>query len=325
MKLEAIVGELLQSHECVMVPELGGFVAQYKSAQVHPITHLISPPAIQIGFNKHLNNFDGLLSSTVSQKLGISLMEANYEVAQWVKNIQSHLAQGHKALLPGLGVLWIDHQGQTQFIPTDELKQSAQHFGLQPVALTYIDSPAIALHNASNASRPAMGMKKWIAIGAAALTVGIGFFAYSSQHPQMDFAGIGNWGKTPVISQYMPRATQLTELQPEVASNTETELQKLWNTTAITHEAPITKTVQPESASSKNVWGKSWVVGGVFKTKENAELLLQSMKQKGFKNAVIIPFQDYYYACYGTASSEKDEALLRAQVQRVDPRAWTKR
>jgi hypothetical protein len=141
----------------------------------------------------------------------------------------------------------------------------------------------------------------------------------------MDFAGIGNWGKTPVISQYMPRATQLTELQREVASNTETELQKLWNTTAITHEAPITKTVQPESASSKNVWGKSWVVGGVFKTKENAELLLQSMKQKGFKNAVIIPFQDYYYACYGTASSEKDEALLRAQVQRVDPRAWTKR
>ncbi len=324
MNMEAIISELLQSHECVMVPELGGFVAQYKSAHVHPITHLIAPPSIQIGFNKHLNNFDGLLSSRVSQKLGITLMEANYEVTQWVKTIQTHLAQGHKALLPGLGVLWVDHQGQTQFIPSDDIKQSAQHFGLQPVSLHYINRPA-ARKETSITSRPMRDLKKWVAIGAAALTLGIGFFAYSTQHPQMDFAGLGSWGKTPVISLYHPHATQLAELQPEVASNTETEIQKLWNTTFVSHEEPIAKKVSPEKTTSQNVWGKSWVVGGVFKTKENAEVLLQSMKQKGFKNAVIIPFQEFYYACYGTASSEKDEAILRAQVQRVDPHAWTKR
>lgn len=324
MKMEAIISELLQSHECVMVPELGGFVAQYKSANVHPITHIIAPPSIQIGFNRHLNNFDGLLSSTASQKLGITLMEANYEVAQWVKTIQTHLAQGHKALLPGLGVLWIDHQGQTQFIPSDDTKQSAQHFGLQPVTLTYINRPAAHKETAIT-SRPMRDLKKWVAIGAAALTLGVGFFAYSTQHPQMDFAGIGSWGSAPVVSQYHPNATQLLDLQPEVASNTETEIQKLWNATEITHADPIAKKVNPEKTSAQNVWGKSWVVGGVFKTKENAETLLQSMKQKGFKNAVIIPFQDFYYTCYGTATSEKDEAILRAQVQRVDPHAWTKR
>jgi hypothetical protein len=324
MKMEAIISELLQSHECVMVPELGGFVAQYKSAHVHPITHMISPPSIQIGFNRHLNNFDGLLSSAFSLKLGITLMEANYEVSQWVKTIQTHLAQGHKALLPGLGVLWIDQQGQTQFIPSDEIKQSAQHFGLQPVNLTYIDRPTVQ-RKTQITSRPTRDLKKWVAIGAAALTLGIGFFAYSTQHPQMDFAGIGNWGKTPVVSQYHPNATQLEELQPEVASNTETEIQKLWNATEITHDEPIAKKINPEKISSQNVWGKSWVVGGVFKTKENAESLLESMKLKGFKNAVIIPFQDFYYTCYGTASSEKDEAILRGQVQHVDPHAWTKR
>lgn len=325
MKLEAIIGELLQSHECVMVPELGGFVAQYKSAQVHPITHLISPPAIQIGFNKHLNSFDGLLSATVSQKLNLSLMEANYEVAQWVKTIQSHLAQGHKALLPGLGVLWIDHQGQTQFIPSDELKQSAQHYGLQPIALTYISGQLSSKPVMSVNPNAKINIKKWVAVGAAALTLGIGFFAYTIQHPQMDYAGMGTWSSEPVVSQFVPHATRLNDLQPEVASNTETELQKLWNATSITHEEPIAQKAVPKNEQKQNVWGQSWVVGGVFKTKENAETLLQSIKQKGFKNALIIPFQDYYYTCYGTASNEKDEALLRAQVQRVDPRAWTKR
>lgn len=322
--MEAIISELLQSHECVMVPELGGFVAQYKSAHVHPITHTISPPSFQIGFNRHLNNFDGLLSSAVSKKWSITLMEANYEVSQWVKSIQTHLAQGHKALLPGLGVLWIDHQSQTQFIPSDDIKQSAQHFGLKPVTLSYINKSATRTETAIT-SRPTRDLKKWVAIGAAAVTLGIGFFAYSTQHPQMDFAGIGNWGKAPVVSQYLPQATQLVDLQPEVASNTETEIQKLWNATVITHDEPIAQTIKPEKKSGQNIWGKSWVVGGVFKTKENAETLLQSMKQKGFKNAIIIPFQDFYYTCYGTASSEKDEAILRAQVQRVDPHAWTKR
>ncbi|MEY2938726.1 MAG: hypothetical protein RL062_1315, partial [Bacteroidota bacterium] len=123
----------------------------------------------------------------------------------------------------------------------------------------------------------------------------------------------------------VPHATRLDRLESSAPVSTETELQKLWNSTSLSGESPIQKTISPNPSASESVWGKSWVVGGVFKDKVNAEKQLQQMKSQGFRNALIIPFQDYFYACYGTASSEKDEAILRAQVQRVDPRAWTKR
>ncbi len=326
MKLEKIISELLQSHECVLVPDLGGFVAQYKSAHIHPITHMISPPSLQIGFNKHLTQFDGLLSSEVSRQWNITLMEANFEVAQWVKTIQTHLAQGHRAMLPQLGVLWLDQQGQMQFIPAEDVKSSLQHFGLSPIHLHVIHSKDSAITSKTSPVRgKQLELKKWIAVGAAAITIGIGFFAYSTQHPHMDFAGMGNWGNQNVTTAFVPHATRLDQLETNIPVSTETELQKLWNATSLTGESPIHKTISPESIRTESVWGKSWVVGGVFKDKINAEKQLQQMKSQGFKNALIIPFQDYFYACYGTASSEKDEAILRAQVQRVDPRAWTKR
>ena len=72
-------------------------------------------------------------------------------------------------------------------------------------------------------------------------------------------------------------------------------------------------------------WGKSWVVGGVFKSRDNAQEQVTTMKNQGFVNAKVIPFQDYFYAVYGTAKNDKDEAQLRAKVLTVDPRAWTKR
>jgi hypothetical protein len=49
------------------------------------------------------------------------------------------------------------------------------------------------------------------------------------------------------------------------------------------------------------------------------------MHDQGFSQAKVIPFQDYFYAVYGTAKNEREEAQLRAKVLTVDPRAWTKR
>ena len=71
MKLEQYISELLYQYDCVVVPGLGGFVANYKSATIQPIQNTFSPPSKSISFNKNLNANDGLLANLIAQKEGV--------------------------------------------------------------------------------------------------------------------------------------------------------------------------------------------------------------------------------------------------------------
>ena len=51
MKVEKHISELLYDHDCVIIPELGGFVGNYTPAQIHPVRHTFTPPFKNIIFN----------------------------------------------------------------------------------------------------------------------------------------------------------------------------------------------------------------------------------------------------------------------------------
>ena len=47
------ISELLFLHDCVIVPEFGGFVGNKKSAQLNKTTGTLTPPSKQILFNEN--------------------------------------------------------------------------------------------------------------------------------------------------------------------------------------------------------------------------------------------------------------------------------
>ena len=57
-KIDKHINELLYNHDCVIVPEFGGFVTNYASAKIHPVQHTFTPPSKNIVFNKNLKNND---------------------------------------------------------------------------------------------------------------------------------------------------------------------------------------------------------------------------------------------------------------------------
>ena len=61
MELSGYIGDLLQKHNCVIVPEFGGFIANYKSAVIDTVNNRINPPSKSVLFNPNLVNNDGLL------------------------------------------------------------------------------------------------------------------------------------------------------------------------------------------------------------------------------------------------------------------------
>ena len=60
------ISELLYYHDCVVIPEFGGFITTHKSSILDSNALKIYPPSKQISFNKKLQSNDGLLIQKIS-------------------------------------------------------------------------------------------------------------------------------------------------------------------------------------------------------------------------------------------------------------------
>ena len=88
MKISYYIFNLLQEHDCVIVPNFGAFVARNISAKISRDGSRIYPPNKEITFNKSLIKSDGLLINRISSDENISYEMANDKLSNWV--IKSH-------------------------------------------------------------------------------------------------------------------------------------------------------------------------------------------------------------------------------------------
>ena len=88
MKISYHIFNLLQEHDCVIVPNFGAFVARNISAKISHDGARIYPPNKEITFNKSLIKSDGLLINEISSNENISYEMANDKLSNWV--IKSH-------------------------------------------------------------------------------------------------------------------------------------------------------------------------------------------------------------------------------------------
>ena len=88
MKISYHIFNLLQEHDCVIVPNFGAFVARNISAKISRDGSRIYPPNKEITFNKSLIKSDGLLINRISSDENISYEMANDKLSNWV--IKSH-------------------------------------------------------------------------------------------------------------------------------------------------------------------------------------------------------------------------------------------
>ncbi|RYY20314.1 MAG: hypothetical protein EOO36_03660 [Cytophagaceae bacterium] len=96
---------LLRDHDCVIIPDFGGLVAEYAAAHVQPAgRHLLSPPTRQVAFNQALTRNDGLLVDALRQHLGLSAAEAREHLRQAVALLHHELHAQQRTELPGIGV-----------------------------------------------------------------------------------------------------------------------------------------------------------------------------------------------------------------------------
>jgi cell division septation protein DedD len=153
MKIDKHISELLYEHNCVIVPNFGGFVSNYASAKIHPTQHIFTPPSKNIVFNKNLKTNDGLLANHIAsaennpqplkggEAVNTGYLDAINTINQFVSSTNTRLKKGEKVTIEEVGILHLDVERNIQFVP------ATTNYLLDAFGLTQFQSPAIKRAN----------------------------------------------------------------------------------------------------------------------------------------------------------------------------------
>ncbi len=133
MRIGKYIGELLYEHDCVIITDFGGFVANYRSAAIHPVQHTFTPPSKSIAFNQNLTKNDGLLANFISDRLLLSYPDACRLINDFVIICNTELEKGNKVMIENIGELFYDYEKNLQFIPAADKNYLLDSFGFSNI------------------------------------------------------------------------------------------------------------------------------------------------------------------------------------------------
>jgi nucleoid DNA-binding protein len=129
MEINQYIKELLLLNDCVIIPEFGGFVANYKPATIE--NNQFFPPTKEIAFNNKLNSNDGLLINYISETEEIDYFSARQKLDSFVEETNLNLERNRNVYFEGVGYLHYDSRENLLFEPQIKQNLLVDSFGLQ--------------------------------------------------------------------------------------------------------------------------------------------------------------------------------------------------
>lgn len=350
MNLEKHIFNLLQHHDCVIVPELGGFIANFEPASIEPTTHAILPPRKYLVFNSSLTINDGLLATEVGSRLGCSFEEAMQKIRQEVAAWHETLTAGKMLVLEGIGALHVNKNGKTEFKP-----EPGQNFFNDAYGLTTIVFPPLkkrirkakpkkfVYHKparkittrvirrvawAAAISIPLVSAGIWSALNFATLR------DYAQQHSGF-IIPVRTQSSDPIKETYYPvpqifqpalEALSLPEdafIYPNDSLIDDTQPEVAEATIAEVEESPPVNSLLPECEPVSATGRAYYVIVGSFESEQNALLLSDELQLQGWQPKVIDSNQGMFRVSIASCA-DKQKALqeLTKIREESNPSAW---
>ncbi|PCJ81981.1 MAG: hypothetical protein COA49_03180 [Bacteroidetes bacterium] len=125
-------------YDCVIVPGLGGFVCNERSAWYDADKAEMVPPSRDVLFSPNLTHNDGLLAQEIMRATECSYSDAmsivNSESAMMVED----LSNGIPVELPRVGRLYKGEDGVIRFLPDAEIVRTLSSFGHSRIPLSLL-------------------------------------------------------------------------------------------------------------------------------------------------------------------------------------------
>jgi hypothetical protein len=335
MRIDRYIKTLLFSHNCVIIPSFGGFVGNYKGAEIHPTQHIFNAPCKQLVFNKNLTINDGLLANIIVQEEKVTFSEALELIDKDVFKIKHLLSSGEKVELKSIGFLRLDVEKNIQFSPVSSTNYATSSFGLHSfqssaikrgnfvneVGKTFKDRPAVKAKTSSKKYRKyALPL---LVLPIAILLFLSPFSAVLKDKIQLQTSGFFS---SPETKLYQPESHSfnlpVSEIVPlkiaevkEVVLNTEA-------TDAAFAVAETTKVSTPAVQAATEITNGSFtLISGCFAIFENAEKQVLQLKLKNISASIIGKTKNglYRVGCGSYSSiNEANEAMMNLKTQQTE-------
>ena len=333
LKIDRYIQTLLFKHNCVIIPSFGGFVGNYKGAEIHPTQHIFTAPCKQLVFNKNLTINDGLLANIIVQEEKVTYSEALELIDKDVFKIKHLLSIGEKVELRSIGFLRLDVEKNIQFNPVSLTNYATSSFGLHSfqssaiqrgsfvseVGKTFKDRPAVkAKTNLKKYRKNAM-----FVLPIVILLFLLPFTAVLKDKVQLQTSGFFSSAETNL---YQPESHNfnlpLAEIVPlQVIESNEITI----NTEATDAAFAVAETTKVSTtaiqAATEITSGSFTLISGCFAILENAEKQVEQLKYKNINASIIGKTKNglYRVSCGSYSNvNEANQAMISLKTQQTE-------
>lgn len=344
--LEKHISELLYHHDCVILPGIGGFIIHFNEGEYQRSSSRLLPPARRVSFNGLLTSDDGLLIQHICQQENMDYAAGKEIFKTFASHLMNEAATTAGARLEGIGTFRLSLEKKLIFTPATEANFLESSFGLTPVQALHFRpvketaarertmKPRVdRLPSGKHEKTPAP--VRWTVITTVPIILfllwGI-LFPVSFQHTYTSYSGLltdlfiekpanpGNTVNLAGAESWMDifGLETIGPLQPigskEITVQSVTEHPEI-------KEAPA---VHPDFFSSLPAAMAYYVIGGVFRSEENAQRYVDALNALGYRSKLVgTNGQGHHRVCYDSFATWKEaEDFLAIIKAGENPSAW---
>lgn len=343
---------LLRANECVIVPELGGFVVNVRPASLNRATHRMEPPRGEVGFNARLFHNDGLFAQHLRLQEGLSYDKAMVQIRSEVAWIQRQLESGRKVVFEQVGALQKGSDGQLVFHPFGEVNFLPAAFGLEALYLTPVahrvveEAPVVAINEVAERRRA------WRNLAAAAFIPALVAGSWFLQQGIEKGSQLSILPSNPaaVTANYAPRYEEegLWFPEPDTTNFVQVLAEQYPDKDVVTysfHEdveapdgvrirlkaekkesLPAAPSAVVKTGESASKLGLYYIVGGAFKEVANADAFVAELRSRGHEALVFEQKNGLHYVAFGSYATRGAAVEALEVIRNKENRsAWLKR
>lgn len=309
------IESLLLEHDCVIIPNFGGFVINVQDFKFDEKEAIIHPRKKSIAFNERLKSDDGILAMHIVKQNVISQKKAFELVAAFGKEMKEGLKNNPLLAFGNLGTFSLTEESKIVFEPNQTFNYDLDQFGLYPVSTgarkkpvlieapiekSLEDLPMQTKEEVEEVQQPRKITSKFYAYILLAFIVG-GMGAYILTEPNSKFV---NSSFSPLTIRIKKEQKQEKIIPAKKTISEPKSSNNLDDLEAVKSENVALKpTVISEGIEAPE---HIFLVAASFKTKEKAELGKAELIAKGFQEASILPKlenETYYRISLGSAKN----------------------
>lgn len=137
--IDNVLFDLLVHHNCVVIPEFGGFISKRISSRIDYQKGIVNPPSKHLLFNRFLTVDDGLLITSFAQSSQEDYDSVKLRLTDFVSELDKRLSNGEEISFKHIGTLKRSDSGHYSFKQDRSFNLLSDAYGLKDLDFVSVD------------------------------------------------------------------------------------------------------------------------------------------------------------------------------------------